>query len=119
MSESPTPPVELSSGARLQRSGSVRFEPMDDGCALYDPGTGQVYILNLIAAYLWTEFDGHRTLRDLIDEIRRRLRPGGQSPYGLDRDIRILVSDLLRAGLVRLRKRAPVESELGSRPSSS
>ena len=49
MSEGATLPVELVGDARLQRNGAVRFEPMDDGCALYDHGTGKVYILNLVA----------------------------------------------------------------------
>lgn len=97
-------PVGIADDARPRRPEAIRFEPLDDGCALFNARTGQVHILNLTAACIWTGCDGDRTLGELIEEIRRTLPGGAASAPDVDRDLRSVVSNLLRAGLLCLER---------------
>ncbi len=96
--------MEIADDARLWRAEAIRFEPQDDGCALSNARTGQVHILNLTAACVWSGCDGDRTLGEMIEEIRRTVPPGAASAPDLDRDLRGVVSDLLSAGLLCLER---------------
>jgi PqqD family protein of HPr-rel-A system len=53
------------SAGRVTRCPAVLAEPLDDDLLLYDPRSGQAYVLNATGAYLWSLCDGSRTLCSL------------------------------------------------------
>ena len=96
------PAPQIDDSTRPRRKQSVRFEALDDGCALYRPGSDQVYVLNLTASYVWTGCDGTSSVRDLVHDMAGSL--GGDAPprADLERDIRGAVGELAGAGLLDL-----------------
>lgn len=105
-------PAALTGRVRPRRNASIHFEPLDDGCALYDPVSGRVHILNLTAASIWTGCDGSRSLRDLAGEIRAGFGKPVSASRAVEDDVRTAVEELLRAGLLEL-ERPPQRTRTG------
>ncbi len=97
--------MELADQARPRRRSRVRFEPLSDGCALYDVVRGRVHILNVTAAYVWSSCDGRSSLAAIIRDLGRVFSASGAPARQLEHDVRQLVSDLLRAGLLCVDKK--------------
>lgn len=85
---------------RPRRQPGMRFEPLEDGCALYEPGTDRVFVLNLTASCVWASCDGERSLRELVAEIGGSMGESGPAPGRLERDIRRTIESLAGAGLL-------------------
>ncbi|MFQ5671295.1 MAG: PqqD family protein [Acidobacteriota bacterium] len=85
---------------RFRRDPSIRFEPLDDGCAVYDQASGRIYILNSTAALLWSGCDGQHSVGTLIEETARVLRKTGVTAQRVRRDAHDLFAELVGAGLL-------------------
>lgn len=96
----PAPEESLDGDTRPQRRAGLRFEPLEDGCALYIPGADRIFHLNVAASCLWTGCDGRRSIREMVREMAGSLREGAPSPAHLERDIRRALENLADAGLV-------------------
>jgi hypothetical protein len=96
------PAPQIDDATRPRRKQSVRFELLDDGCALYRPGSEEVYLLNLTASYVWTGCDGTHSVGDLVRDMAGSL--GGDAPprAALERDIRGAIGELAGADLLDL-----------------
>lgn len=81
----------------LTRSPQVSAFPLDDELVLFDPGSGQSYVLNATAARIWEWCDGSRTLALLARALA--------TSYALDEeqalaDVGELIEGFRRAGLL-------------------
>lgn len=92
--------MPIGDDVRPRRNSSTRFEPLDDGCAVYDHASGRVYLLNSTAALLWSGCDGQRSVGTLIEETTQVLRETGVTARQVRRDAHDLFAELVAAGLL-------------------
>ena len=48
----------------------VLREEFDDWAVLFDPDSGNAFGLNPLGVFIWKLLDGHRTIEDIVKEIR-------------------------------------------------
>jgi PqqD family protein of HPr-rel-A system len=70
---------------------------LDEDLVVYEPRTGQAFVLNASAAQIWALCDGDRSVAGIAEAMASR--------YQLDRrqalaDVRACVEDLVRAGVL-------------------
>jgi SynChlorMet cassette protein ScmD len=48
----------------------VLREEFDEWAILFDPDTGNAFGLNPVGIFIWKRLDGHRTIQDILEELR-------------------------------------------------
>ena len=51
-------------------ANAVFREEFDDWGLLFDPDSGEVHGANPVAAFVWKQIDGHRSVRETISLVR-------------------------------------------------
>ena len=76
--------------------GVVETE-VDDSVALFEPDSGQVFVLNVTAADVWRLSDGELTLAEVVDALARAY---GKAPEVIHADVAATVDRLRDDGLL-------------------
>jgi len=74
----------------------VLREEGEDGVLLFNPDTGQVFLLNATALFVWNSCDGSNSVAAILENIRESYEdvPEGQ----VENDLMTLIQELVRAG---------------------
>ena len=76
--------------------GVVETE-VDDSVALFQPESGQVFVLNVTAADVWRLSDGDLTLDEIVDALAVAY---GKAPEAIHADVSATVDRLRNDGLL-------------------
>lgn len=80
------------------RSENAVFrEEFDDWGLLFDPDTGEVHGANPVAAFVWKQVDGHRSVRDIISVVRASFE---NVPDSVEEDVLKFVEKLREKGFL-------------------
>ncbi|MGI8684022.1 MAG: HPr-rel-A system PqqD family peptide chaperone [Acidimicrobiales bacterium] len=77
-------------------AGVVETE-VDDSVALYQPDSGQVFVLNITAADVWRLGDGELTLDEVVAALAQAY---GKAPEEIHADVAATVDRLREDGLL-------------------
>jgi hypothetical protein len=80
----------------LERCPSAVAQVLADDCVVLDLGSGRVYGLGPVGAFVWSRLDGERTLAELAPEIRDRF---DVLDAEVEEDLLRFARELLRSGL--------------------
>lgn len=75
----------------------VLREEFDDWAVLYNPDTADAVGINPVGVAAWKQMDGHRSLDDIVMEIRRNF---ADVPENVRDEIATFVDELAKGGFV-------------------
>ena len=91
-----SPARNVESNRPLPR-GDLAVFPLDDDLVLYDPQSGQSFVLNPTGRIVWSLFDEARSIQAIVDEVVATFGiPTGQA----QRDVENLLDQLSRSDLL-------------------
>jgi hypothetical protein len=71
---------------------------VEDDVILYDPVTGTVVGLNLVAGLVWDQCDGSRDVTEISDAIASMF---SRTPDDITPDIRLILKQMVEKGLIQ------------------
>ena len=76
---------------------AVCREEYDDWALLYDPDSGEVYGLNPVAAFIWRQVNGRRSVREIAALVRASFE---DAPQAVEAETLAFVEKLRSRGFV-------------------
>jgi SynChlorMet cassette protein ScmD len=73
----------------------VLREEFDDWAILFDPETGDGFVVDPVGVFIWKCLDGHHTFEDIIIALRQNF---DQVPEEVQKDCIEFLDDLLKRG---------------------
>jgi SynChlorMet cassette protein ScmD len=80
----------------LANPSIVLREEFDDWALLFDPENGEVYGINPVSVLIWKHLDGHHTVDDIVEELKKTC---DDLPQNVNEDISNFIDDLVKNGL--------------------
>ena len=74
----------------------VLREEFDDWAVLFDPSTGDGFVINPVRLYIWKRLDGKHTVKDILDEL---CNDCDNMPDDAESFIQEFIQELVKRGL--------------------
>jgi SynChlorMet cassette protein ScmD len=79
----------------------VLREELDDWAILFDPDSNVIFSLNPMGVYIWKCFDGNKTIRDILENLRSNCE---SVPDEAEAHLREFIKDLIKKGLAEYKE---------------
>jgi len=90
--------AQIARDTAVQLCPEVLFKVLDDEAVLLDPGSGQYFGLNEVGCRIWQLIPAHGRLGAICDRLVEEYDVAADRAW---HDLRILIAELMRRGLVR------------------
>jgi hypothetical protein len=89
--------MEYTKQSKPVTKSSLLFRELDDGAVVYDPESEILHTLNASAAFIWLLCDGHNTISDIINRVKKDFHKLDAVP---NKEVNLILNQFQRLDLI-------------------